>query len=71
MLPMGLYRAEVIFASDTALRTLRGAAFSVVRTRCELGANASLAFAEEAIRGKELDPELRIAQARLQMLGRV
>ena len=70
MRPMGIYGAEVTPMSDTALRTLRGAIFSTLRSRCDMGANAGLLFAELATRGWEVDPELRVAHNRIAALTR-
>ena len=70
MLPMGIYGAEVSHLSETALRTFRGAIFSSLRSRCNLGANAGLLFTESAVRGWELDPELKVAHNRLLALSR-
>ena len=70
MLPMGIYGAEVTPMSDTALRTFRGAIFSALRSRCDMGANAGLLFAELATRGWEVDPELRVAHNRIAALTR-
>ena len=70
MLPMGIYGAEVSFVSDTALRTFRGAMFTSLRSRCDLGANVGLLFSELAARGWEVDPELKVAHNRMLALPR-
>ncbi|MFM7984774.1 MAG: hypothetical protein ACKPKO_36175, partial [Candidatus Fonsibacter sp.] len=71
MLPAGIYGAEVSQLADSALRDLRSAIFRVLRTSCDLGANAGLIFSECALRGWELDPELKIAHNRFMALARV
>ena len=70
MLPMGIYGAEVSIMSDVALRSLRGAIFASLRSRCDLGANAGLLFSELAARGWEVDPELKVAHNRMLALSR-
>jgi hypothetical protein len=56
LLPAALYGAETSFVADTGLRWLRGAVFSVLRPRFELGGNAAHLFSEAATRGHEVDP---------------
>ena len=70
MLPAALYGVETSFVADTGLRGLRGAVFSILKPRCDLGGNAAHLFAEAASRGHELDPELLIAYRRLIALDR-
>ncbi|MFM7987865.1 MAG: hypothetical protein ACKPKO_51990, partial [Candidatus Fonsibacter sp.] len=66
----GIYGAEVTQLADTALRDLCSAIFGVLRTSCGLGANVGLVFSECALRGRELDPELKIAHNRIVTLAR-
>ena len=61
MLPAALYGAETSFVVDSNLKRLRGAVFSVLRPKYHMGGNAAHLFAEAAIRGHEVDPELLIA----------
>ena len=70
MLPAAAYGSETTYVADSSLARLRGAVYSVVRSRCSLGGNEAQCFAETAIRGCELDPELIIAHRRLVALGR-
>ena len=70
MLPAALYGAETSFAADFSLRRLRGAVFSVLRPKCHMGGNAVHLFAEAAVRGHEVDPELLIAYRRVAAMDR-
>jgi hypothetical protein len=56
--------------ADTGLKKLRGAVFSVLKPRWNLGGNAAHLFTEAATRGNELDPELLIAYRRHMALDR-
>ena len=46
MLPAALYGVETSFVADTGLRKLRGAVFSVLKPKCNLGGNAAHLFTE-------------------------
>ncbi len=58
------------FLSDTALCLLRNAVLSTLRSKCDMGANTGLLFAEIGIRGREVGPELKVAHNRILALAR-
>ena len=67
---MAVYGAAVTPVAERALQRLRGAIFGAVRATCHLVTTAAMVFEQCATEGPELDPEVVIAEQRLETLRR-